>query len=129
MMNVLSRPDARDFMSLPPQNVDYLAGLEGLTLGKLKIGLLADMRCGLPVHPEVRAAATAAAKALEAAGCAVEEMPSFLTPGDARRHVPLLRGALVPRVRAARRRQAGQGAAVHRRVVQLARAATSAAAT
>jgi len=38
------------------------------------------VRAGLPVNAEVRAAAAAAAKALEAAGCAVEELASFLTP-------------------------------------------------
>ena len=38
------------------------------------------MGCGLAVHAEVRAAAEAAAKALEGAGCAVEPMASFLTP-------------------------------------------------
>ncbi len=80
MMNLLTRPDARDFMSLPPQETDYLARLEGLDLKSLRIGFLADMRCGLPVHPEVAAAAAAAARALETAGCAVEEMRSFLSP-------------------------------------------------
>ncbi|MGH8737545.1 MAG: amidase [Burkholderiales bacterium] len=80
MMNLLSRPDARDFMSLPPQPVDYAAALDGFDLKKLKIDFLPDMRCGLPVHPEVGAAAAAAAKALASAGCAVEELASFLAP-------------------------------------------------
>jgi aspartyl-tRNA(Asn)/glutamyl-tRNA(Gln) amidotransferase subunit A len=80
LMNALARPDARDFMSLPPLEVDYAGGLEGLDLKKLRIGFLPDMRAGLPVHPEVRATAQAAAVALERAGCAVEEMTSFLTP-------------------------------------------------
>jgi len=80
LMNLLARPDARDFMSLPPADVDYAAGLEGLDLKRLRIGFLPEMRAGLPVHPEVRAAAEAAARALQGAGCAVEEMASFLTP-------------------------------------------------
>ncbi|HYD55560.1 MAG TPA: amidase family protein, partial [Burkholderiales bacterium] len=46
----------------------------------LRIGFLADMKCGLPVHPEVRSAAEAAAKALEKAGAIVEPMASYLTP-------------------------------------------------
>ena len=79
MMNWLALPDARDFMSLPYRPVDYTAALDGLELKKLKIGFLPDMRAGLPVHAEVRAAAQAAAKALAAAGAQVEEMPSFLT--------------------------------------------------
>jgi len=80
LMNAIARPDARDFMSLPPQDADFAAGLEGVALEGLKIGFLPDMRAGLPVHPEVRAAAQAAAAALARAGCIVEEMPSFLTP-------------------------------------------------
>ena len=80
MMNWLSLPDARDFMSLPYRALDYAEGLEALDLRKLKIGFLPDMRAGLPVHAEVAAAAQAAAQALEGAGAAVEEMKSFLTP-------------------------------------------------
>ena len=80
MMNWLALPDARDFMSLPYRPVDYTAGLDELDLKKLRIGFLPDMRAGLPVHPEVRAAAEAAARALGAAGAHVEEMKSFLTP-------------------------------------------------
>jgi Asp-tRNA(Asn)/Glu-tRNA(Gln) amidotransferase A subunit family amidase len=80
MMNSLALPDPRDFMSLPFQPVDYAAGLESLDLKSLRIGFLPDMRAGLPVHAEVRAAAQAAARALEAAGARVEETKSFLTP-------------------------------------------------
>jgi aspartyl-tRNA(Asn)/glutamyl-tRNA(Gln) amidotransferase subunit A len=47
----------------------------------LRIGFLADMKVGLPVHPEVRAAAEGAAKALQREGAQVEEIPSFLTAG------------------------------------------------
>ena len=80
MMNVLARPDARDFMSLPAQQIDYAAHLQGLNLKGLRIGFLPDMRAGLPVNAEVRAASATAAKALAGAGCAVDEMRSFLTP-------------------------------------------------
>jgi aspartyl-tRNA(Asn)/glutamyl-tRNA(Gln) amidotransferase subunit A len=80
LMNLLSKPDARDFMSLPFEAIDYVKGIErSLSLKNLKVGFLPDMKAGLPVHPEVRAAAAAAAKALESAGAAVEELPSFLT--------------------------------------------------
>jgi aspartyl-tRNA(Asn)/glutamyl-tRNA(Gln) amidotransferase subunit A len=77
LMNVLSRPDARDFMSLPFHEMDFSSSrvLKGMT-----IAYLPDMGVGLPVHAEVRAAADAAAKALAAAGCAVEPIRSFLTP-------------------------------------------------
>jgi aspartyl-tRNA(Asn)/glutamyl-tRNA(Gln) amidotransferase subunit A len=80
LMKVLSRPDARDFTSLPFDEEDYAGGLEALDPKELKIGFLADMKAGLPVYPEVRAAAQAAAKALQSAGAEVEEMRSFLTP-------------------------------------------------
>jgi aspartyl-tRNA(Asn)/glutamyl-tRNA(Gln) amidotransferase subunit A len=79
LMNALARPDPRDFMSLPFQECDYLAGLEDLPAKGLRIGYLPDMKAGLAVHAEVRAAARAAAKALEAAGAIVDEMPSFLS--------------------------------------------------
>jgi aspartyl-tRNA(Asn)/glutamyl-tRNA(Gln) amidotransferase subunit A len=80
LMNVLSRPDARDFMSLPFQDHDYARGLEELDVKRLKIGFLPDMKVGLPVNDEVGAAAQAAATALADAGAVVEEMQSFLTP-------------------------------------------------
>ncbi len=80
LMNLLAKPDARDHMSLPFEEIDFLKGLEkNLNLKNLKIGFLPDMKVGLPVHAEVAAAAAAAAKALAAAGAIVEEMPSFLT--------------------------------------------------
>lgn len=79
LLNVLARPDARDFMSLRPEATDYAADLEDRELKGLKIGLLADMAVGLPVHAEVRAAAEAAAKALEAAGAQLTPMTSFLS--------------------------------------------------
>lgn len=80
LMNVVTRPDARDWMSLPHQPVDYAAQLEGLSVRGLRVGLLADMRCGLPVHPDVGAALGQAARALENAGAVVEPMDSFMTP-------------------------------------------------
>jgi len=76
LMNVIARPDARDFMSLPPRQGDFT--LE--KAGKVRIGFLPDMGVGLAVQPEVRAAVEAAATALANAGCAVESIRSFLTP-------------------------------------------------
>jgi len=78
LMNLLSKPDARDFMNLPYQPTDY-SDIDGLKLKGLRIGFLPDMKVGLPVHAEVAAAAAAAAKALAAAGAEVEQMQSFLT--------------------------------------------------
>src|SRR3954449_7845528 len=79
LMNVLSRPDPRDFMSLPEIDLDFSATLEQFGVRGLRIGFLPDMGVGLPVHREVRAAAEAAARALGGAGCTVESIRSFLT--------------------------------------------------
>ncbi len=78
LMNLLSKPDARDFMSLPFADIDFSA-IENLKVNGLRIGFLPDMKAGLPVHAEVAGAAAAAAKALSAAGAQVEEMKSFLS--------------------------------------------------
>jgi aspartyl-tRNA(Asn)/glutamyl-tRNA(Gln) amidotransferase subunit A len=79
LMNLLSKPDGRDFMSLPHEAIDF-SNIENLKVRGLRIGFLPDMKAGLPVHAEVAAAAAAAAKTLSAAGAQVEEMTSFLTP-------------------------------------------------
>lgn len=77
MMRELSQPDARDGMSLPPQEIDWLA-LDGDPKG-LRIGLLLDAGIGMPVEPQVRAAIERAASAFAAAGAIVEPMAPFLT--------------------------------------------------
>jgi len=79
LMDVIARPDARDFMSLPDQEFNF-GSLTPPDPKRLRIGFLLDMGVGLDLHPEVRAAAEAAAMALAAAGCAVESIRSFLTP-------------------------------------------------
>ncbi len=78
LMTVLSRPDPRDFMSLPPADI-FGTVLDDLSPRKPKIALLPDMGVGLAVHPEVRAACHDAATALAGAGCEVESIRSFLT--------------------------------------------------
>ncbi|MGH9885716.1 MAG: amidase family protein, partial [bacterium] len=52
LLNVLSRPDARDFMSLPFDDRDYTRGLDELDANKLTIGFLPDMNAGLLVDDE-----------------------------------------------------------------------------
>jgi Asp-tRNA(Asn)/Glu-tRNA(Gln) amidotransferase A subunit family amidase len=86
VMRWLSLPDARDTMSLPAQDIAWsevsaddadarcVASLKGL-----RIGLLLDAGCGLPVDPQVRAAIEQAARVFEAAGASVEPMQPFLT--------------------------------------------------
>ena len=79
MMNVLARPDGRDYMALPRQEQDYTARLDDIDPRRVKIGLLPDMGVGLTIDREVRATAEAAATALASAGCNVESIRSFLT--------------------------------------------------
>jgi aspartyl-tRNA(Asn)/glutamyl-tRNA(Gln) amidotransferase subunit A len=79
-MQVLSRPDARDSMSLPWQDIAwhrYDAGVEKLK--GLRVGLLLEAGCGLAVEPEVRQAVEAAARVFERAGAQVTPMKPFMT--------------------------------------------------
>jgi aspartyl-tRNA(Asn)/glutamyl-tRNA(Gln) amidotransferase subunit A len=77
MMGVLSRPDARDTMSLPPATIAW--GELERDLRGLRLGLQLDAGWGLPLDPEVRDAVEAAAKRFESAGAIVEPMPPFMT--------------------------------------------------
>jgi aspartyl-tRNA(Asn)/glutamyl-tRNA(Gln) amidotransferase subunit A len=79
MMNILIRPDGRDYMALPQQEQDFTWGLDDIDPRRIKIGLLPDMGVGLSIDHEVRAATEAAATALANAGCNVESIRSFLT--------------------------------------------------
>lgn len=79
LLEILVRPDARDFMSLPFLGGKFSRDLEAVRARRARIGLLADMGAGLPVAPAVRAAVEDAARAFAAAGCAVEPVRSFLT--------------------------------------------------
>jgi Asp-tRNA(Asn)/Glu-tRNA(Gln) amidotransferase A subunit family amidase len=80
MMQVLSRPDLRDSMSLSPADIawdDWDGPVEHVR--GLRIGLLMDAGCGLAVDPEVRDAVLHAATLLADAGAMVEPMEPFLT--------------------------------------------------
>ena len=77
MMRELSRPDWRDTMSLPPQDIDWM-DLERDVRG-LRVGLWLDAGFGLPVEPEIRAAVSDAARRFADAGAHVEPMESFVT--------------------------------------------------
>ena len=79
MMQALSAPDARDSMSLPPETIAWAEADTPLPLRGLRLGLLLDADCGLPVDPEVRTAVAQAARLFEQAGAHVEPMRPFLT--------------------------------------------------
>jgi len=77
MMSVLSRPDRRDGMSLPPDNINWKA-LEK-PLRKLRIGLMLNLGVGQALEKEVREVAVKAAKAFESAGAVATEVDGVLT--------------------------------------------------
>ena len=77
MMSVLSRPDRRDGMSLPPDNINWKA--LDKSLRKLRIGLMLDLGVGQTLEQEVRDVAVKAARAFEVAGAVVTEVPGVLT--------------------------------------------------
>jgi aspartyl-tRNA(Asn)/glutamyl-tRNA(Gln) amidotransferase subunit A len=76
-MTVLARPDARDAMSLPWQDIAW-RDLE-IDLRGLKLGLWLDAGAGMPVEPEVRSVVEAAARAFAAAGAQIEPVAPFVT--------------------------------------------------
>ena len=82
MVQVLSRPDARDSMALPWQDIAWGDFDQGLGRIKgLRIGLLLDAGCGMPVQAEIRQAVAQAAQMFEAAGAIVTPMRPFMTQG------------------------------------------------
>ncbi|MEY4749778.1 MAG: hypothetical protein RIQ60_1992 [Pseudomonadota bacterium] len=90
MMASLSRPDARDAMSLPWQSVDWAQVVDSATdpdvaqtlvwqLRGLRVGLLMDAGWGSPLSDAVATAVRAAAAAFERAGAVVEPLAPFCT--------------------------------------------------
>ena len=77
MMSVLSKPDRRDGMSLPPHNINWRA-LEK-SPRKLRLGLLLDLGVGQALEKPVREVAFKAARAFESAGAVVTEVDGILT--------------------------------------------------
>jgi aspartyl-tRNA(Asn)/glutamyl-tRNA(Gln) amidotransferase subunit A len=77
MMSVLSRPDRRDGMSLPPNDINWKA--LDKSPRKARIGLMLDLGVGQALQPEVREVVVKAARAFEAAGAIVTEVPGVLT--------------------------------------------------
>jgi aspartyl-tRNA(Asn)/glutamyl-tRNA(Gln) amidotransferase subunit A len=79
MMNVLKRPDARDWTSLPPDPSDYTIGLDDGVRG-LRVAF--SPRLGYAkVDPEIAAAVAAAVAQIEALGAHVEAIdPDFEDP-------------------------------------------------
>ncbi|MEP7303473.1 MAG: amidase [Caldimonas sp.] len=80
MMNVLKRPDARDWTSLPPDDRDYAHGLDDAIRG-LRIAFSPALGYAKNVDPEVADAVAAAVRELAALGAHVEAVdPGFADP-------------------------------------------------
>jgi aspartyl-tRNA(Asn)/glutamyl-tRNA(Gln) amidotransferase subunit A len=80
MMNVLKRPDARDWTSLPPSDDDYTEGLDRGIRG-LRVAYSPRLGYVKGLHSEVAAAVEAAVRVLQAQGAEVEAVdPGFDDP-------------------------------------------------
>jgi aspartyl-tRNA(Asn)/glutamyl-tRNA(Gln) amidotransferase subunit A len=79
LMGALSRPDARDYMALPHQAIDWTAPLQCDVKGK-RLGLMLEAGVGLKPQPAVRRAIEASAAAFARAGAVVESAAPFVTP-------------------------------------------------
>ncbi len=80
MMNVLKRPDARDWTSLPTDDSDYLQGLDDGVRG-LRIAFSPALGYAKIVDPEVAAGVAQAVRNLESLGAHVEAVdPGFADP-------------------------------------------------
>ena len=76
-MSVLSLPDERDYMSLPPATIDWAA--PPLDLRGLTFGLCLETGIGSPPESEIVEAITAAAKLFEEAGARVAPVCPYLS--------------------------------------------------
>jgi aspartyl-tRNA(Asn)/glutamyl-tRNA(Gln) amidotransferase subunit A len=77
MMSVLSKPDRRDGMSLPPNDINWKA--LDLPPVKKRIGVMLDLGVGQALERQVRDVVVQAARAFEAAGADVSEIAGVLT--------------------------------------------------
>src|SRR5271163_717553 len=77
MMSVMAKPDRRDGMSLPPNDIHWKT--LDKSLRKLRIGLLLDPGVGQALEKDVRDVVVKAAKALEAAGATVHDVKGVMT--------------------------------------------------
>jgi aspartyl-tRNA(Asn)/glutamyl-tRNA(Gln) amidotransferase subunit A len=71
MLNVITRPDARDFYAAPPREIDYRKGLKSGIKG-LRLAYAPSLP-GHPVDPEVAAIVERAALAFKAFGAKLEQ--------------------------------------------------------
>lgn len=76
MMAAVSKPDPRDYMSLPPSRLRW-DRLDGFDPRGVRVAYLPSAGCGLPVDPATAKAVKDAALLFESAGAIVEEIRPF----------------------------------------------------
>ncbi|MEO7760432.1 MAG: amidase, partial [Casimicrobiaceae bacterium] len=82
MLTVMSRPDVRDWTSLPFEARDYRIGLHDGVRG-LRVAFSPDLGYVKDVDPEVAASVRAAAESFSALGAHVDEIsPGFTNPAE-----------------------------------------------
>ncbi len=79
MMPTLSEPDSRDATSLPRNNINWESWYRGYNLKGLKIGLMLEPGCGLPLEDEIRAAVENAARKFAALGAEIIPVAPVMT--------------------------------------------------
>jgi aspartyl-tRNA(Asn)/glutamyl-tRNA(Gln) amidotransferase subunit A len=83
MMNIITRPDPREWWSLPDDGMDYVAALKGSVKG-LKVAYSPTLGLFKDVHPEVAALVAKAAKTFSRLGAKVSEVdPNIADPREA----------------------------------------------
>lgn len=103
MMGVLSAPDVRDYMSLPPVKLDWnVSDVEPNYLHGKRIGLWLDAGPKIRLNPEVRAAVESAAAVLRDAGASVDLLPRWFEPSSLIAYHELLGTRLKIDIRAAK---------------------------
>ena len=80
-MSILSRPDPRDAMSLPPQEIDWLDlhAAPTLELKGMRLGLMLEAGCGLTVDRAIIEGVVKAARLFEGAGAVIRPMDPPMT--------------------------------------------------
>src|SRR5438105_6859170 len=82
MLTVMSRPDARDWTSLPYEARDYCVGLCDGVRG-LRVAFSPDLGYVKDIHPEIAAAVRKAAESFASLGAQVDELaPGFANPEE-----------------------------------------------
>jgi Asp-tRNA(Asn)/Glu-tRNA(Gln) amidotransferase A subunit family amidase len=77
MMTALARTDRRDATRLPPEEIDWLD--LSLEIEGLRVGVMMEAGCGLPLDDEIRHHVEQAARQLEAAGATLVPLAPVLT--------------------------------------------------